>query len=275
MHTGRCTDILYSSVSKEKYDKKIKLSRKITVPCYTVKEFDEYKKKNDTRVVGEALLKNKKEEIARLQLDDTELIVSEYKGHKRLLYKEVGFVHVGGTEYVALLKSRLPFWLMLLTILLLALLLAGLLSWYFSRVPVIGPYNPLPVEDPKAEEIPDDDGTPVEQDGGAVSLVYSLDAQLNLSTGKIEIYFQNPGTSNHDVVLQMYVVSGGSETLIAESGRIAAGKGLYELSMNEKSAVLSEGLYDAKLKVIFYNPSTGEKALVESDITDVTLTVTG
>ena len=46
------------------------------------------------------------------------------------------------------------------------------------------------------------------------------------------------------------------------------------MDMIEDSAILSEGVYNAVYKVLYYDALTGEKALVESTITDVALTVT-
>ena len=75
------------------------------------------------------------------------------------------------------------------------------------------------------------------------------------------------------MVLELYVISGSDDIKIAKSGRIQAGYGLYQMSLLEDAAELSEGVYRGKYKVIYYNPDTGERALVESDITDLQITV--
>ena len=72
----------------------------------------------------------------------------------------------------------------------------------------------------------------------------------------------------------MYIVSGGNEYLIAKSGLIKAGYGLYKLTLSEDAPTLTEGVYTAYYKIGYYNPETGERALVEADIKDVTVTVT-
>jgi hypothetical protein len=185
--------------------------------------------------------------------------------------------------YVALLKSKIPVLLLLLALLIGSFTAIVTSQGWFSGllaghvVPIINPYNPLPDTDPNVLAL-EDDGSAVtadtsgESEGGSVSLVYSLDASLDLGTGQIGIYFQNPSNSNHAAAIQLYITSEGTDTLIAKSGLIPAGTGLYQLDMIKDSAVLSEGLYEGKYRVIFYNPVTGERALVESEITDLVIT---
>jgi hypothetical protein len=139
-------------------------------------------------------------------------------------------------------------------------------------------YNPLPDLDPNATKLTDDDSEKVvsEGGGGSVSLAYSVDATLSLSTGQIDMCFENPNASNHDLVLELYVIDSSDDsrqTMIAQSGRVAAGSGLYTMIFDAGSAQLSAGEYNAKLKVLFYNPDTGERALVESEVSDMKLSV--
>jgi hypothetical protein len=190
--------MIYSAVSKDDYQKALKISRGHKVLCYSASQFEAYRKRGDPEVIGEALHRNKKEEIARLSAAGEELTVSAYHGHSRLLYREAGFLCVGEDQYVALLKSRLPFFLWLLLAMLLVIGIVALVSWYLTdHTPVPTPYNPLPVEDSRSEPLEDGlDTATSPQDGGAVSLSYSLDADLSLSSGEIGIYTSQPDYSN-------------------------------------------------------------------------------
>ena len=105
-------------------------------------------------------------------------------------------------------------------------------------------------------------------------MIYSLDAKLDLNTGKIDIYFKNPKASTHDVSIILYVVSGDTKVPIAQSGRVSAGYSLTSLQMAEGSATLTDGVYNAYYMLSLFDPETGERALVQPEITGVQLVVT-
>jgi hypothetical protein len=136
---------------------------------------------------------------------------------------------------------------------------------------VIKPLNKLPDVDSNAISV-EPEGATADTSGSSVSLAYSLDASLNLDTGQIDMYFKNPSTSNRDVLVELYVQDGNKDVIVAKSGLIEPSSELTRMRFDANSAKLGAGVYDAKFKVLFYDPSTGEKALVESDIDDVELT---
>ena len=243
---------------------------------YSPKQMKElYPDKDSYTIVGEIRRNNKKEAIEKIKIGDKYRKVAKYKAFSRIFNKEVGYLCVGDDEYILILKSRLAFLLMLFG-LGFGILVASLLLWFLLKPEEVTPINPLPPVDTGVQTLPDDGSTarPVDPNGGGtVSMIYSLDAEMSLSTGKISMYFQNPKTSNHDVVLELYIISGDQEVLVATSGRLPTGAGLYVMQFDETAAKLMEGTYAAKFKVHYYNPITGEKALVESDITDVTIKV--
>jgi hypothetical protein len=82
-------------------------------------------------------------------------------------------------------------------------------------------------------------------------------------------------TSNRDVLLELFAQDGDRSVMIAKSGLVKTSSELTRMTFIADSAKLSAGIYDAKFKVSFYDPENGEKALVEGDIDDVALTVTG
>jgi hypothetical protein len=141
---------------------------------------------------------------------------------------------------------------------------------------VIDPDHPLPDPDPNVTPIEGEDEEQMtsEEGGGAVSMIYTMKADYTLGSDWVEIYFKNPKRSNHDVAIELYVVSEGAEYLLGTSGRVAAGNALYRVTVSQDAPELSEGVYTGLYRVRYYNSLTGEKALVESDIVDIQITVT-
>ena len=262
----------YQIILQKDYDKNIKINKQ-SYQCYSKKQLEKLYAKKDYQIIGEASYKNKKTLIAKLEHGDSYLDVCEYGKHNSFLYKKAGFVCVGEDEYIALLKSRIPF-LILFTGILLGLIISLYLIlslWFGLNIPD----HPLPPVDASAELIPDDhtEKQVSENGGGSVSMIYTTDVSMNLSTGKADIHFKNPNASNHDVVLELFVTSEGEEVLIAESGLLKAGYGLYELALAENSTRLREGVYNGLYRVSYYNPETGERSIVQSDIENIKISV--
>lgn len=269
------------------YSKTVKLDG-VEIPCYTKKELDDMYPNGDWTVVGETKKKNKKRLSGELYLSDVknlnelrlndegnEIPFDVCRGglHNKILYKRAGYVPVdGGTDiYVALLKFRAAF---LLWLLLGLALLLGLLFWFIFGREKAPEYDPMPPADSAATIIEGDD-TVQNTDGGAfISMSYKLRANLSLSTGNIEIFFQNPKKSNQNAVLSLYVVSDDSETLIAKSGTIMSGYELNTLKFMSDQVQISEGRYKGKFKLTYYDPETEIPSFVQPEIVDVIITVT-
>ena len=262
----------YQIILKKDYDKNIKIN-KHSYQCYSKKQLEDLYSENHYEIIGEACYKNKKERIAQLEHNDQYLDVCEFEKHNRILYKKAGFVCVGEGEYLALLKSRIPFLILFFG------LLAGLIIFLFLICSLwlgLSPDHPLPPVDASAAPLTDDDTEKKESvdGGGSVSMIYTTEVSMNLSTGKAGMHFKNPNASNHDVTIELFIAAEGKEVLIAESGLLKAGYGLYELSFIEDSAQLSEGVYNGIYRVSYYNPETGERSIVQSDIENITISVT-
>ena len=103
--------------------------------------------------------------------------------------------------------------------------------------------------------------------GGAVSLTYSDAVTISLSAREAAILFQNPAKSNQDIKLQLIIDS----RVIAESGRLPAGYKLEKLSGVDTDK-LAAGTYRGKYTVSYYDTTTGEKAILSTEI-PVTITV--
>lgn len=265
---------LYQIIPQTNYDKELEILD-CQVECYSKKRFKKLYPYKEPQFIGELVKRPRKQIIGKLSLsDDIAAKVSEYGTHSKLLHRKAGYVCVGEDQYVVLLKSRLPFLLWFLGLGLAACVLL-LALWLLSRSgpPVINPDNPLPSQDPNVQTLPEEGKKPELNGGGSVSMIYTLKAELTLSDRTIKMHFKNPSDSTHDVVLEMYLISAQQEIKIAQSGRIPAGTGLFELTFDQKAAVLSEGQYTAKYKVNYYDPETGERDLIVSDINDVDLKV--
>lgn len=273
----------------EGYEKTVKLNG-VEIPCYKKKELEDMYPDDNWTVIGETKKKNRKTIRAELFLSDvlnlSELNVDDEGNeipfdvcrageHNKILYKRAGYVpvDVGENTYVALLKFRAAFILWLL----LGLLLIGCLIWlifFAGRGEDLPTYDPMPPVDSAATVIENDD-TVQNADGGAfISMSYKLRANLSLSTGKIEIFFQNPKKSNQNAVLSLYVVSDESETLIAKSGTILSGYELNELQFMSDQVQIAEGRYNGKFKLSYYDPETEVPSFVQPEIVDVIITVT-
>ncbi len=125
--------------------------------------------------------------------------------------------------------------------------------------------NVEPIGDESSEKLENPDG------GGSVSLIYSKDVAIDLSAKKASLLFENPSRSNSDMVIQLVI----KDKVILQSGRVVPGKKLTSLSLLDGvDEVLSSGGYNGKLVVFYYNPISGEKAMINTEIT-VNITVKG
>lgn len=105
------------------------------------------------------------------------------------------------------------------------------------------------------------------EDGGAVSLNYSTDVEVNMETGKAAVLFENPSKSTKDMVLQLLVAGKkeGEEAVIAQSELIPAGYRLSELKLQE-GVQFASGTYEGTFKVMYYDSQSREKAVVNTEI---------
>lgn len=271
---------------KNDYDHKVQIGGE-NIFCYSAKKMkgisaDVLSSAYEARAMrassedeGEA--KKGKDLLGELHFGKLTLGVSAAGTHAGLLYKRVGYVALEDGGYLALCVSRVPFLIVLLA-LLAALVVAIVLL--LGRVgqnepPVIKPDHPLPPIDTGL--VPEDeDGTAVEspEGGGSVSMIYTLTADLSLTDRTVDIYFRNPAASNHGVALEFYIVSDGVEYFVAQSGLIPPGNGLFSLTLDDLAPQLSEGLYEGLYRLYYYDPLTGVRAHVGSDIAGVQVTVT-
>lgn len=178
-------------------------------------------------------------------------------------------------------KKRRYLLLLLLLLLLLAGCVAAIIMLLSDRAsgPVLEPDYPLVEVDPGAKPIEGDGGSQEKpetpQGGGSVSLVYSDQVTLDAGTGLVTLYYQNPSRSIQNVVVQVVLESGEDEFLLAQSGRLEPGFMVTSLARDEGfDAKLSPGGYKGHFNLLFYDPDTGERAVVDTRI-PITIQVNG
>ena len=124
-----------------------------------------------------------------------------------------------------------------------------------------------------AETIPDDTGDKMEnpEGGGAVSLTYSNEVTIDISDKAAALYFANPGKSNQDMVIQIAI----QDTIILQSGTLSPGNQVKLLNLLEGAEdMLQPGGYEGKFIVLYYDLTSGEKSMVNTEI-PVTINVVG
>lgn len=278
----------FHHIFKQDYDKRIFLGGEFVFGYSERKLRALYQGKNHT-IVGEAKStkslkkqsqkqQEKKKQIGQLHVNGKELDLFARGEHNSILHKREGYVCVGEDTFVEVHSSRIPFLLTLLAIIALiivtAVLIVGLLSNPKPPV-VIDPDPPLPDIDPDVEILPDNGDKVVSENGGGfVSMVYTKDATVSLSANKATIYYQNPNKSNHSVVLELYIVSDGQEYFLGRTGLIPAGSAIYGIDVTERDANIRAGIYTGLYRMFYYDPLTGERAAISSNITEVTVSVT-
>lgn len=143
--------------------------------------------------------------------------------------------------------------------------------FFRNTAPTLTPdYAPVEKEE-NAEKIEDDSDEKMEnpEGGGSVSLSYSGQVTIDLSEKKANLYFANPGKSNQDMVVQLVI----QDTIIVQSGTLEPGNQVTTLDLLDGAdSQLSEGGYEGKFVLLYYDPESSEKAIVNTEI-PVTITV--
>ena len=128
-------------------------------------------------------------------------------------------------------------------------------------------------QEQNAETIPNDTGDKMAppEGGGAVSLTYSNEVKIDISDKAAAVYFANPGKSNQDMVLQIVI----QDTVILQSGTLSPGHQVKLLNLLEGAEeMLQPGGYEGKFIVLYYDQTSGEKSMVNTEI-PITINVVG
>lgn len=164
--------------------------------------------------------------------------------------------------------------ILLLLLLLLAVVSVGMGIWIvkFRETETVLAPDYAPAVEKNAESTGDGTDSKLDQPdgGGAVSITYSKDVSVSLSKKSATLLFENPAKSNQDMVIQLVI----DNTVILQSGKLMPGNRVTDLRLLENAEKrLSEGGYDGKFVVLYYDAESGEKAMVNTEI-PVTVTVT-
>lgn len=171
--------------------------------------------------------------------------------------------------------SNLLFKLILIILLIIIILLLLRSCDAPEEGPVLEPDFELVEQDQQAQAIPGEtepaEKPEVEQGGGSMTLIYSDQVSVDLATGKVGLFYQNPSDSSHSIVVQILITRGEEKYLVAQSGGISPGYMVTELTM-EKDLKLSAGIYEGLIRLLFFDPDTGERAVVDTNIpADITV----
>lgn len=136
----------------------------------------------------------------------------------------------------------------------------------FFRTPdtVLAPDHAPEVE-AHAQPIPGDSGKSenAKPGSGSVSLTYSSQVDIRLADKTVQLLFANPSRSNQDMVMELVI----QDQIIVRTGRIVPGNQVTELELAPASAaMLMPGGYDGIFLIHFYDPVSGEKAIVTTEI---------
>lgn len=167
--------------------------------------------------------------------------------------------------------------IVLIFITLIAVAVAVWALFFRNAVPDLTPdYAPQETEE-HAELILDDSGDEkmeTTKGGGAVSMIYQKEVQISLADQRATLLFQNPSKSVNNIVLQLVICSkDGTDTIIAQSGTLSPGYKVEQLDLLKDVATLSEGEYSGKFNVLYYDPDTGEKSVLNSTIEGLVVSV--
>lgn len=261
------------AINKQNYNKSVKINHR-DVMAYDRKMLDELYPNNTYILVGETFEDNKKEQIDTIVLSQKELIVSKYGKNSKLLYKRAGYLLVGKNEFLVILQSRLPFIILLFGIILIGLI-AGFIGYKtLTHGPIIAPDYPLPPEDTSASDIKNDSSTIRDTSHkNRAAIKVAREVTISLDAKKVEFIYQNFNASNKNAVVTLCILKDGNEYAIARSGLVKAGKEIKMMDLLPDAIKLSNGVYNGRIKIDFYDEITGEKAATSTDFDDVEVSV--
>ena len=152
----------------------------------------------------------------------------------------------------------------------------GITGWalFLRPAPKLTDYAPAELE-PNAVVYDEDDGETklgAGTNGGAVSISYTEDISISREKGVAWLHYVNPASSRNSVALQLVLVdSEGREAVVGQSGLLQPGTMLEELTLDD--AGCQPGSYGGKYILTFYDPESGEKAILNTVLDGLKVTV--
>lgn len=136
--------------------------------------------------------------------------------------------------------------------------------------PLVPDYAPKQTQDGLEKVTGDGSKLDVPSGGGGISIEYESNVTVSLSDGKAYFSYTHPEKSTQNIVLRIEVQG----EVIAQSDLIEPGNKLTQLDLESSAAkILQPGTYEnAKFRIFSYDPTTGEKAMVDTEA-EITVTV--
>ena len=296
----------FAHTLKQDYDKRVKIGDNYAF-CYSKKKMAELYPEKDFSVSGEARRGTQEsrdkfdakqdKKLARLKEkglvaeDVKTLKIGEFsigneklsvypKGFNNKFFEKTdGYACLSDGNFIAIHASRIPFLIMLSSIIAATLaVLAVVLILLLNPAPpeIVEPENPLPAVDPFVTPMEDDTSSKVvsESGGGSIRIKFAGPVHIYLSENRAAITYSNPNASNHDVAVELYLKDGdNNEYFLGRSGLVPAGNTLNQISVADRKVEIKEGDYTGRIYVHSYDPVTGEKAVVVTDINNVKIVV--
>lgn len=147
----------------------------------------------------------------------------------------------------------------------------GIWAIWFRAPEVLDPDYAAKEPDKNAEQIEGTSGEKLDapEGGGAMSLIYGKEVEIDLSDSKATFLIGNPAESTVYLVVEIVI----RDHVIAQSGAIKPGYRLTTLKLAEGAKdILQVGGYDGKIVLYMYDAETDERAILNSEII-VTVTV--
>lgn len=147
----------------------------------------------------------------------------------------------------------------------------GIWAMWFRAPEVLDPDYAAKASEENAEELEEtsDEKLDAPEGGGAMSLIYSKEVEIDLSKGKASFLIGNPSESTVYLVAEIVI----KDQVIAQSGAIKPGYRVTELDLAAGAKeLLQAGGYDGKIVLYMYNSENDERAILNSEII-VTVTV--
>ena len=104
-------------------------------------------------------------------------------------------------------------------------------------------------------------------------MAYQREVSVSLGEREVSLVFENPEKSVNEMVLQL-VLTGEEDLVIAQSQRLPPGYRIEKMDLLDVGEMLEEGEYEGKFHVLYYDPDTGEKAVVNGDIQGIHVRIT-
>lgn len=158
-----------------------------------------------------------------------------------------------------------PLYTILLILCILLFCTYGVYYTYYYEKPQYE-YNMKEEEDDKEKiemQTPEVTQSPAPEDDskGYVEIAASPEVTIHLDDKTADVFFQNPTATNQDIALQLYV----EDSLVAETDILPPG---YQVSIlrNLDTSTLETGSCTGKFVIQVYDPETGEKQIVNSEL---------